>query len=80
MAVDAVGTGPTGVTNGAIGSGVIAFRMEVVLTAAGVPGDTIPIRIGTAPTLRGAGVINKVKGASFLASPTLPSGAYGHRN
>jgi hypothetical protein len=46
MAVDEVGTEHTGVTNGAIGSGVTAFRMEIVSTAVGALGGTIPIRIG----------------------------------
>jgi len=44
--VDAVGTGPTGATNGAIGNGVIAFLMEVVSTAAGAQARTIPTQIG----------------------------------
>ena len=60
MAVDAVGTGPTGVTNGAIGSGVTAFRMKVVSTAAvGARGGTIRIQIGAQHDLGGVGVINR---------------------
>jgi hypothetical protein len=56
---DAVGTGHTGATNGAIGSGVIAFRMKVVLTVAGVLDGTIPIQIGASHGLGGVGVINR---------------------
>ena len=56
--VDVATTGPTGATNGAIGSGVIAFRMEVVFTAAGAPDGTIPTQIGVWHRLDGAGVIN----------------------
>jgi hypothetical protein len=59
MAVDTVGTGPTCVTNGAIGSGVIAFRMEVVSTAVGVLHGTIRIQIGAQHGLGGVGVINR---------------------
>ena len=58
MAADAVGTGPTGVTNGAIGSGVIAFRMKVVSTAVGAPDGTVSIQIGARHGLGGVGVIN----------------------
>ena len=72
MAVDAVGTGPTGVTNGAIGSGVIAFRMEVTLTTARARDGIIPIRIGAASSLDGVGVINR---SDRLSPPTMPSGA-----
>ena len=46
MAVDEVGTEHTGVTNGAIGSGVTAFRIQVVLTAGGAMDGTIRIQIG----------------------------------
>jgi hypothetical protein len=59
MAVDAVGTGPTGATNGAIGSGVTAFRMEVVSTAVGALDRTIRIQIGAQHDLGGVGVINR---------------------
>jgi len=75
MAVDAVGTGPTGVTNGAIGSGVIAFRMEVVSTAVGALDGTIRIQIGAQHGLGGLGLSIEATGAPFLLSPTIPSGA-----
>ena len=65
MAVDAVGTGPTGVTNGAIGSGVIAFRMEVVSTAVGALDGTIRIQIGAQHGLGGVGVINRSHGRAL---------------
>jgi len=41
-----VGTATIGVTNGAIGDRVTAFRTEVVLTAAMAPGRTIRPHIG----------------------------------
>ena len=42
-AVDPVGTGPAGATNGAIGRGVTAFQTKVVtVTTAGARGGTIP--------------------------------------
>jgi hypothetical protein len=75
MAVDAVGTGPTGVTNGAIGSGVIAFRMKVVSTAVGALDGIIRIQIGAQHGLGGAGVINRSHGRAPLLSTTMPSGA-----
>jgi hypothetical protein len=59
MAVDAVGTGHTGATNGAIGNGVIAFRMEVGSTVAGARGGTLPIQIGAQHDPGGVGVINR---------------------
>ena len=66
--VDVATTGPTGATNGAIGSGVIAFQTKVVtVTTAGARAGIIPIPIGAVFSLGGAGVINRVKGASFLA-------------
>jgi hypothetical protein len=64
MAVDAVGTGHTGATNGAIGSGVIAFRMEVPTTA-GPQGGTIPVQIGAQHGLGGVGVINRSHGCAL---------------
>ena len=75
MAVDAVGTGPTGVTNGAIGSGVTAFQTKVVtVTTAGARGGTIRIQIGAVYSLAGVGVISK-NGRALSRSPTIPSGA-----
>jgi len=65
MAVDAVGTGPTGATNGAIGSGVIAFRMKVVSTAVGARDGTIRIQIGGQHGLGGVGVINRSHGRAL---------------
>ena len=67
MAVDAVGTGPTGVTNGAIGSGVTAFQTKVVtVTTAGARGGTPPTQICAVSCLGGVGVINRSHG------PALP--------
>jgi hypothetical protein len=58
-AVDAVGTEPAGATNGAIGSGVTAFRTKVVtVTTAGVRGGTSPIQIGAVSSRAGVGVIH----------------------
>ena len=60
MAADAVGTGRTGATNGAIGSGVIAFQTKVVtVTTAGARGGTPPTQICAAFFLGGVGVINR---------------------
>ena len=75
--VDVATTGPTGATNGAIGSGVIAFRMEVVLTAAGALDGTIPIQIGAWHRLGGAGVINKKRQADQARNALAAIGAYG---
>jgi hypothetical protein len=72
MAVDAVGTGPTGVINGAIGSGVIAFRMEVVSTAVGALEGTIRIQIGAQHGLGGVGVINRSHGCALPPLPDDP--------
>jgi hypothetical protein len=72
MAVDAVGTGPTGVINGAIGSGVIAFRMEVVSTAVGALEGTIRIQIGAQHGLGGVGVINRSHGRALPPLPDDP--------
>ena len=59
MAVDAVGTGPTGATNGAIGSGVTAFQTKVVtVTTAGALDGTPLIQIGAQHGLGGVGVID----------------------
>jgi len=56
MGADAVGTEPAGATNGAIGSGVTAFRTKVVtVTMAGARGGTTPIQIGAMPFLGGVG-------------------------
>jgi hypothetical protein len=64
MAVDAVGTGTTGVTNGEIGSGVTAFQTEVVMdTRAGARGGTIPTQIGAVSSLGEVGVIHSDTGA-----------------
>ena len=56
--MDAVGTEPAGATNGAIGSGVTAFRTKVP-TAAGARGGIIRIQIGAVSSLGGVGVINR---------------------
>jgi len=63
-AVDGVGTGPTGATNGAIGSGATAFQTKVVtvpvtVTMAGARGGTIRSQIGALYSLAGVGVINR---------------------
>jgi hypothetical protein len=55
-AVDAVGIGPAGATNGAIGNGVTAFRTEVVLTSAMAQGGTIPTQPGAVFLSIGVGV------------------------
>ena len=66
MAVDAVCTGPTGATNGAIGSGVTAFQTKVVtVTTAGARGGTPPTQIGAASSLGGVGVINRSHGRAL---------------
>ena len=60
-AVDTVGTGPVGATNGAIGSGVTAFQTKVAtvtVTMAGAQGCTSPSQICAASFLGGVGVIN----------------------
>ena len=62
--MDVATTGPTGVTNGAIGSGVIAFQTKVVtvqvtVTMAGARGGTIRIQIGALYSLAGVGVISE---------------------
>jgi hypothetical protein len=57
-AVDAVGTEPAGATNGAIGSGVTAFRTKVP-TPVGALDGTISIQIGAQHGLGGVGVINR---------------------
>src|SRR5262249_26354469 len=64
MAVDAGCTGPAGATNGAIGSGVTAFRTKVVtvpgtVTMAGAQGCTSPIQIYAVSSLGGVGVIRR---------------------
>ena len=46
MGVDAVGTGPTGATNGAIGAGA-------TVSQTGVP-TTLGLQVGAIPTLIGA--------------------------
>ena len=76
MAVDTVGTGPTGATNGAIGSGVIAFRTKVVLTTAGALDGTTPIQIGGLYSLAGVGVINKKRQADQARNAVAAIGAY----
>ena len=55
MAVDAVGTGAAGATNGAIGTGATVFRTGVPMTP-GAQVGTIPTQIGAIPL--GAGVIH----------------------
>jgi|SRR6516165_1585379 len=55
MAVDAVGTGAAGATNGAIGTGATVFRTGVPTTP-GAQVGTIPTQIGAIPL--GAGVIH----------------------
>ena len=72
--VDVATTGPSGATNGAIGSGVIAFRTKVVLTTAGALDGTTPIQIGVRHRFGGAGVISK-NGRDLSRSPTILSGA-----
>jgi hypothetical protein len=70
--VDVATTGPTGATNGAIGSGVIAFLTEVVLTTAGALEGTIRIQIGAWGRFGGAGVTNRHRDAlqtSFAYDP-----------
>jgi len=60
-AADVVGTGPVGVTNGAIGNWVTAFQTKVAtvtVTMAGAQGCTSPSRICAASCLGGVGVIN----------------------
>jgi len=54
MAVDAVGTGTTGATNRAIGTGATVFRTGIPKTL-GPQVGAIPTEIGAAPL--GAGVI-----------------------
>ena len=54
MAVDAVGTGTTGATNGAIGTGATVFRTGIPKTL-GPQVGAIPTEIGAAPL--GAGLI-----------------------
>jgi hypothetical protein len=68
-AADAVGTGRIGATNGEIGSGAIAFRMELVtVTRAGVRGGTTRIQIGAVSSLGGVGVINNRSARRALSS------------
>ena len=67
--VDVATTGPTGATNGAIGSGVTAFRIQVVLTAGGAVDRTIRIQIGARRSLAGVGVINKNDKRTKPATP-----------
>jgi len=75
--VDVATTGPTGATNGAIGSGVIAFRTKVVtVTMAGARGGTIRTQIGGLYSLAGVGVINKKRQADQARNAVAAIGAY----
>jgi hypothetical protein len=68
-AVDAVGTGTAGATNGAIGTAATVFR-TVVPTTPGAQVGTIPIQSGAWHRLSRVGVINRSARralSSFLA-------------
>ena len=68
--MDVATTGPTGATNGAIGSGVIAFQTKVVtVTTAAARGGTTPTQIGTVSSLTGVRVINKNDKRTKPATP-----------
>jgi hypothetical protein len=70
MAVGAVGTGPTGATIGAIGSGVTAFPTKVVMvTTGGALAGTLLIQIGVQHGLGGVGVINRSDGNAERRRP-----------
>ena len=74
--VDAVGTGPAGATNGAIGSGVTAFQTKaatvpVTVTMAGARAGTSPIQICAVSSPGGVGVIHSNRPSP---PPILPSG------
>ena len=64
MAVDAVGTGAAGATNGANGTGATVFRTGVPTTL-GLQVGAIPTQIGARNRLGGVGVSNR--SAPFLA-------------
>jgi hypothetical protein len=77
MAADAVGTGPAGATNGAIGSGVTALQTKaatvpVTVTMAGARAGTSPIQICAVSSPGGVGVIHSNRPSP---PPILPSGA-----
>ena len=73
MAVDAVSTGTAGATNRAIGIGATVFRTGVPTTP-GAQAGAIPSKIGARNRLGRVGVINRVKGGSFLVAND-PEGA-----
>jgi hypothetical protein len=68
--VDAVGTGTTGATDRAIGTGATVFRTGVPTTL-GLQAGAIPTQIGERNRL---GELGKKK-AHFFRSPTILSGA-----
>ena len=77
MAADAVGTGPAGATNGAIGSGVTALQTKaatvpVTVTMAGARAGTSPIQICAVSSPGGVGVIHSNRPS---LPPILPNGA-----
>jgi hypothetical protein len=74
MAVGAVGTGPTGATIGAIGSGVTAFPTKVVtVTTGGALAGTLLIQIGVQHGLGGVGAINSSDMPPFADAPEKSS-------
>jgi len=74
MVVGAVGIGTAGATTRAIGIGATVFRMGVPTTP-GAQAGAIPTLIGERNRLGRVGVINRVKGPSFLVAANDPEGA-----
>jgi hypothetical protein len=74
MVVDAVGTGSTGVTDRAIGTGATVFRTGV-RTTLGLQAGAIPTKMGARNRLGEVGVNNRSERRVLSCSPTILSGA-----